>query len=283
MPDRIVRSNILTSEPINSLSFAAEVFYRRLLSVVDDFGRYDGRVAIIRCALYPLQLEKVSDGDVSAWLAECVTAGVIVRYVVDGKPYMQLAKLQWQARAHASKYPPMQTSANICAQTPTDVNTCAQLQTNAPVFVSVDVDVFDKCANSKNETLKQPKPKPPKFTPPTIDECKAYATEIKLPATEVEKFFDHYEACGWRVGMKPMKNWQSAMRNWKRNFDAGTYSRGQKQPGQQTRGLETIRTGTYRAPDSTAAQTIIDKHLGRAVTKQPEPQTMGALLGEVTL
>ncbi len=39
MPNRIIREGILTSEAVNSLSWEAEVFFRRLLSVVDDFGR----------------------------------------------------------------------------------------------------------------------------------------------------------------------------------------------------------------------------------------------------
>jgi hypothetical protein len=39
MPNRELREGILTSERINALTFPAEVFYRRLMSVVDDFGR----------------------------------------------------------------------------------------------------------------------------------------------------------------------------------------------------------------------------------------------------
>jgi hypothetical protein len=39
MPSRLLREGILDSEAVNALSFAAEVFYRRLMSVVDDFGR----------------------------------------------------------------------------------------------------------------------------------------------------------------------------------------------------------------------------------------------------
>jgi hypothetical protein len=40
MPVRILREGILTSERVDTLSPAAEVFYRRLMSVVDDFGRF---------------------------------------------------------------------------------------------------------------------------------------------------------------------------------------------------------------------------------------------------
>ena len=59
MPNRIVREGILTSERVELLSWAEEVFYRRLMSVVDDFGRYYARPELLRAACYPLLLTKV--------------------------------------------------------------------------------------------------------------------------------------------------------------------------------------------------------------------------------
>lgn len=51
---------------------------------------------------------------------------------------------------------------------------------------------------------------------PTLLECKDYFKELLIPL-EAEKFFDHFESNGWRVGGKaPMKNWKAAARNWKR-------------------------------------------------------------------
>ena len=39
MPNRMIREELLTCEKVNELSFGAEIFYRRLMSVADDFGR----------------------------------------------------------------------------------------------------------------------------------------------------------------------------------------------------------------------------------------------------
>ena len=58
MPNRVIREGILTSERIEMLGWAEEVFYRRLMSVVDDFGRYYARPALLRAACYPLLLTK---------------------------------------------------------------------------------------------------------------------------------------------------------------------------------------------------------------------------------
>lgn len=33
---------------------------------------------------------------------------------------------------------------------------------------------------------------------------------------EAEKYFDFYEANGWRAGKNPMKKWQAAANNWMR-------------------------------------------------------------------
>jgi len=105
MPERIIRPTILTSDRINSVSWAAEVFYRRLMSVVDDYGRFDGRESILRAALYPLKLHQVSDSDVSKWMSVCSEAGLVRVYSVDSKPYVQMERFAQRLRATTSKYP----------------------------------------------------------------------------------------------------------------------------------------------------------------------------------
>lgn len=58
-----------------------------------------------------------------------------------------------------------------------------------------------------------------RFTRPTRSEVEAYAHEIGLPPGEADKFLDHFDANGWKVGGKtPMKSWKAAMRNWQRRL-----------------------------------------------------------------
>lgn len=106
MPDRIIRASILMSESVNSLSWPAEVFYRRLLSIVDDFGRHDAKPAILRAFLYPLKLDKVSEPDVVKWMRECAEAGLVRCYQVDNKDYLEIQRFGQRLRAMKSKYPP---------------------------------------------------------------------------------------------------------------------------------------------------------------------------------
>lgn len=108
MPNRILREGILTSEAVDSLSNPAEVFYRRLMSVIDDFGRYYAKPSLLRAACYPLRLDKVTDMDVVKFLAElCNTkpCPLALVYEVEGKQFLQLLKFRQQVRAKKSKFP----------------------------------------------------------------------------------------------------------------------------------------------------------------------------------
>ncbi len=120
MPERMLRPGIITSEAVNKLSFAAEVFYRRLMSIVDDYGRFDGRAAILRANLYPLKLGSVVEPDVEKWLAECAGAGLVRVYEVEQKRYVMVEKFDQRLRAKKSKWPApangLQSSAGIRPQ-----------------------------------------------------------------------------------------------------------------------------------------------------------------------
>jgi hypothetical protein len=106
MPNRIVREGILTSEAVNGLNWAEEVFYRRLLSVVDDFGRYYATPKLLRAACYPLHIDKVSDSDIGKWLSACETAALVRVYPAsDGKRYLEVQNFKQQQRAKESKFP----------------------------------------------------------------------------------------------------------------------------------------------------------------------------------
>lgn len=116
MANRVVKEGILKSDKVNSLSWTAEVFYRRLMSVADDYGRFDARLPIVRSSLYPLRLDRVSEADIIKWMDECSEAGLISQYEVDNKPYMEIIEFGQTLRIKKSKYP--------CSQMQADENNC---------------------------------------------------------------------------------------------------------------------------------------------------------------
>lgn len=136
MPNRILREGILTSPRMARLDWAAEVFYRRLMSVVDDFGRYYADVGMLRAACFPRQLSKVSDSDVGKWLQGIAAAGLVRVYPAkDGERYLELLDFGQQVRAKKSKFPDEHVT---CAADAKQVNSDGEA--DAPVFGDVVVD-----------------------------------------------------------------------------------------------------------------------------------------------
>ena len=127
MPNRILREGILTSERVNALTPSAEIFYRRLMSAVDDFGRIEAHPTILLARCYPLQLDRVSVHDVSTWLAECAQdAGgngenLVTVYAVAGKKYLQVNK--FGQRERTSKYPSPKDADKMLAECAHDADT----------------------------------------------------------------------------------------------------------------------------------------------------------------
>lgn len=145
MPSRIIREGILDSDRVNALDFPAEVFYRRLMSKVDDHGLYDARLEVLKSHLYPVRGARVRETDISRWMAECQKAGLIALYMSAGKPYLQMLDTKWTARSEP-KYP-----------LPTPANNCSQPETGVPVVVVVDVVEDVVVGTTPRRRGKQPK------------------------------------------------------------------------------------------------------------------------------
>lgn len=138
MPVRLLREGILTSDRVEQLDPPAEVFYRRLMSKVDDHGLYDARPSILRASLYPLRIDRVREADCSRWIAACEKAGLIALYQHDGRPYLQMLDTRWTARSEP-KFP--LPSANSCKQ--------PLATATLDVFVVEDVDEEKKGARKR--------------------------------------------------------------------------------------------------------------------------------------
>lgn len=112
MPNRIIKESICRSDSFNSLSATEENLFVRLIVVCDDYGRFDGRPEIIKGYCYPLKDIRVEQIDKA--LDNLSTAGMVFRYEVDGKPYLQLTNWErhQQIRAKKSKYPAPDETCN---------------------------------------------------------------------------------------------------------------------------------------------------------------------------
>jgi hypothetical protein len=80
--------------------------------------------------------------------------------------------------------------------------------------------------------------------------------EKQWPKTEAEKFFNHYEAVGWKKGINPIENWKAASENWMLKFKEISSSRAESRdrknaflpPVQNKDNLHTNRNKNYNEP-----------------------------------
>jgi hypothetical protein len=131
VPNRILKESICTSDRIDTLSLFEEVLYYRLIVSCDDYGRFDGRPAIIKNRLFPLK-ENLTIKNVSAAINTLARAGLVALYEFEGKPFLYLPT--WNEhqniRAKKSRYPSpedgVHTSEIICKQMHTDASKCSR-------------------------------------------------------------------------------------------------------------------------------------------------------------
>lgn len=87
-----------------------------------------------------------------------------------------------------------------------------------------------------------------KFSKPSFEEIADYCKE-RGNAVDPQKFLDHYEANGWKVGRNPMKDWRAAVRNWERSgYDTPKRTRRTKWRTGEEAGI--VSTDENRAPVS---------------------------------
>jgi len=179
VPNRIVREGIIASELVNKLSAQEEVFYRRLHSVVDDFGRYHANPSLLRAACYPLKLDEVSDQDVSEWLDGCVAAGLLEVYELEGKSFLQVLKFGQQVRAKASKFPDPPTDATqVHSKRRADV---VHMRTKTESYSKSETE-----SGAKRRSIKTPMPPDFAITP----RVRSWAVEKGV--FNLEEHFEHF-------------------------------------------------------------------------------------------
>ena len=94
MADRQVRPGLWTSPRFNSVTSAeAQLLFVKLITIVDDFGCFDGRAEVIAARAFPvggLQGEELQAFD--EMMRDLHRADLIVRYLNAGRPYFAIPR-----------------------------------------------------------------------------------------------------------------------------------------------------------------------------------------------
>lgn len=111
MPQRFLKPGLISSPKWDDLTWRTQSFYVRLLTLVDDFGRYEANPALLKSMAFPLRSD-IRASDVTEMSRQLHEAGLAIRYTVAGKDYLQITNWTERARSEISRFPePPQDSA----------------------------------------------------------------------------------------------------------------------------------------------------------------------------
>lgn len=81
---------------------------------------------------------------------------------------------------------------------------------------SLDLQPQLNTNKSKTKESNTEREKRKRFTPPTVEEVRAYCQE-RNNGIDPDAFVDYYTARGWKYGQgKPVEDWKAAVRTWER-------------------------------------------------------------------
>lgn len=213
MPNRIIRESICTSDSVDKLSWFEEVLFYRLIVNCDDFGRFDGRAAVVKNRLFPLK-ENLTLKTVENALHGLASAGLIALYVFEGKRFLYLptwGKYQTQ-RAKVSKFPSPDEGKQA------DEITCKQMRADVPVFENRESRI--ECAIRDAEDSAEPQAA---STPPAISLPLNDGTEYSVTVEQCQEWAGLYPAVDVIQQLRNMRGWldaNPAKRKTKRGINA---------------------------------------------------------------
>ena len=196
MPNRILR-DWTDSERMNQISFQSEILFLRLMMKADDYGSYHANPKLINAFCYPLK--NIRETDISRWLQELVSSGLIALYDAENKPYLHILNFGQRLRTMNSKFP--QISENELNKNLTVI--CQQYAVKCPPETEVET--------KRNEGKRK------EFSPPTLDEVISFFDEKGFSKESAVRAWSYYEALTdennqWRdKDLNIIKSWKAKM------------------------------------------------------------------------
>lgn len=205
---RTIKPELTLDEDLAILGFAARYFFINLLCHVDREGRCEDRPKMLHALILPW--DKKVDAD---QLISELTPHFVIRYEVNGKKYLCVRNFFRHQRPNSrepkSEIPPPPKTASARA--------CTDLHAHAPTDTRMhERNGREGEGKGKGREGNGGVPESARNAHPTIEQVKAYCKEQKL-SVDPERWMNHYQANGWKVGKNPMSDWRAALRYWERN------------------------------------------------------------------
>lgn len=203
------------SEAVNALSSGAEILFVRLMMKADDYGKFHANPKLIRASLFPLK-KAVSLKQISSWLDELSSGGLIFLYTNQEKHFLKIKNFGQRLRSMKSKYPDPEyiKPENENLRT-TDSNSRTNVRNMQTSVDNCRPEEKRREENTEVEVETEEGGEIEKFAPPNVSEVEEYfkSKNFRKP-NQAEKFHNHYRSNGWKVGRNQMKDWKASADNW---------------------------------------------------------------------
>lgn len=252
MPTRLIRDSIFTSESVSQMSDFQFRVWISLLVYVDDYGRGDARAAIIKGHCFPLA-ERTTAKQIDDAIDALVGLGSVVRYTVNGKPYLYIPT--WEryqnVRNQKSKYPAPVAADDGVLQIADD---CKQLNTIV-------------CKSSRNPIQSESNPNPyctERSGDPSMPEEPAEPAVFRMETTgggvyevtqsEIDKYTELYPNVDVEQEYRNMIGWLESNKTRRKTmrgmpkFINGWLAREQDRGGKRNNGPARMQNKNDEAP-----------------------------------
>ena len=215
MPQRFLRPGIRNSARWNSVSRTAQVLYVGILTLVDDYGQFDGRVSVIHGECFSVWNDLHQDNPQESAATRCALQELAAASMIEiwtnkeGKLVVEVTQWQERVREGAKRKWGIRRNPQESAGIRSEILPPSPPPPPSPTTVPIA---------STSSPLPPTERHAPRFVKPAEAEAKIHGLKLGLPETECVKFWNFYESKGWMVGKNPMKSWQSAMVNWRGNW-----------------------------------------------------------------
>lgn len=217
MAQRLLRPAIRQSKRWNRIPYLAQTLYIRLLTLVDDYARYDADPELLTSECFPFgdpNGQPIPVPTIDGALLTLASKDMLQLYELDGKRYLQLTR--WQERVRSeSKWP----DPKKCTLLTNDSNCCQMIA--SPPSPSPSPSPTPKDAIAAHRAS---------FSAPSVDEVILAGAKTGLPESECRKFHAFYASKDWMVGKNKMKSVTHAIAGWKLRYQETHHLNGSSTP-----------------------------------------------------
>ncbi|WP_373650583.1 hypothetical protein [Schlesneria sp. DSM 10557] len=217
---RTIKPEFFTSEQIVECSTSARLLFVGLWCFCDDGGVHPASIKRLKMEVFPG--DAIADEEIQGMVDELKRNGLIIEFEAENERYWHVTGWDRHQKIDrpTKKYPrPDGQNSSSTRRVIVEHSTTPRDGMESNGMDSKSVHQEDARHPKGNGEIEL-KPKVVRFVKPTATEVSAYCREISSTINP-QKFVDHYESNGWKVGRNAMKDWRAAVRNWSTTDSAG--------------------------------------------------------------